>query len=642
AAPKISPRLKPGKHRRDDQVSVILELNSAPSPSLGAFLKQNGVQLRRQLKKSHIFSVSLPFHKVAELSSYPEVFHISTNEPVNPAGHVTATTGADAARAATAGVSTTDGAGIGIAIVDSGIDTNHVQFSPAGGPSRVVASVDFTGENRTDDPYGHGTFVAAAAAGNDRAGASYMGIAPAARLLNVRVLNSFGVGSVESVLAGLDWIATHALEYNIRIVNLSLGGEAVESYKYDPLCRAVRRLTNSGIIVFAAAGNDGKDLLGNKIFGAIHTPANEPSAFTIGAVNTFQTDQRADDKVATYSSRGPTRSYDEDANGVRHHDNLIKPDLVAPGNKLVFAEAFLNRLVFLNPTLHVLGLLDPTRKMMQMSGTSVATPIAAGSAALMLQINPKLTPNMVKALMQYSAQKLDGFGTLEQGAGMLNVEGAVKLAGLVRTDLGSQAQVGTPLLTGAAPAQTSSFASSTFSWSGRIVRKFNTMSGTSLITRLQGPYFTGELLGEGFLISDGLIINRGALVSGTTPIADGGAIWANGAFAADGVIVSQDPLMTDAVHISSQSITLNGDLLSDPLMQGERHPALVGSYDGIIHPNGIVLSTGATLNNGTLISGVNLTGDGILIGTGELVATGLNITDSIEVSQGYFFSDGII
>ena len=92
-------------------------------------------------------------------------------------------------------------------------------------------------------------------------------------------------------------------------------------------------------MVVAAAGNDGKDVLGHKIYGQIHSPGNEPSAITVGAANTFGTDARADDGVATYSSRGPTRGYWADASGVQHYDNSIKPDLVAPGNKLISAEA---------------------------------------------------------------------------------------------------------------------------------------------------------------------------------------------------------------------------------------------------------------------------------------------------------------
>ena len=131
----------------------------------------------------------------------------------------------------------------------------------------------------------------------------------------MRVLNSEGEGTTETVLAGLDWVATHARQYNIRIVNMSLGTRAVESYKYDALCRAVRALVNSGILVFVAAGNEGKDASGQKIYGSIHSPGNEPSAFTIGASNTFQTDGRTDDSVTTYSSLGPTRSYWVDADG---------------------------------------------------------------------------------------------------------------------------------------------------------------------------------------------------------------------------------------------------------------------------------------------------------------------------------------
>lgn len=273
-------------------------------------------------------------------------------------------------------------------------------------------------------------------------------------------------------------------------------------------------MTNSGILVVAAAGNDGKDEVGQKIFGSIHSPGNEPSAFTIGATNTFQTDARSDDNVATYSSKGPTRSYWVDTTGVRLHDNLLKPDLAAPGNKLVYAEALNNQLVTLNPTLHASGLLvEPSKRMMQMSGTPGSTALAAGAAALLFQINPKMTPNMVKAFMQYTAQKLNGVGVLEQGAGQLNIEGAMKLAQLVRQDLSSPVQVGMPLLTGAPPSS-STFGGSTFAWGATIVRKFNTMTGTSLVTRLQGPYCTGELLGDGFLLSDGLIINRGQLYAG--------------------------------------------------------------------------------------------------------------------------------
>src|SRR5207253_3927901 len=177
--------------------------------------------------------------------------------------------------------------------------------------------------------------------------------APGTTIINLRVLNSQGVGTISALLNAMNWILTPADpalpvstlnplnkdKYNIRVVNMSLGAPAVSSYKNDPVCRASRALVDAGIVVVAAAGNNGKDANGNKIYGQIHSPGNEPSVITVGAANTFGTDSHADDGVATYSSRGPTRSYSTDTKGVRHYDNLLKPDLIAPGNKLIYAES---------------------------------------------------------------------------------------------------------------------------------------------------------------------------------------------------------------------------------------------------------------------------------------------------------------
>ena len=170
---------------------------------------------------------------------------------------------------------------------------------------------------------------------------------------------------------------------------------------------------------------------------------------TVGAANTFGTDSHADDSVATYSSRGPTRSSYTDASGVKHYDNLIKPDLVAPGNKLIFAESDLgssgggggtpNLLVQQNPQLDS-GIVDRNNKrLMYLSGTSMATPVVSGAAAMLLQLNPKLTPNMVKMALMYTADPLPGFNLFEQGW-ELNIEGAARLAKIDRTDLASNTQ----------------------------------------------------------------------------------------------------------------------------------------------------------------------------------------------------------
>jgi subtilisin family serine protease len=142
----------------------------------------------------------------------------------------------------------------------------------------------------------------------------------------------------------------------------------------------VRQVTDAGIVIVAAAGNGGKSADGQKIYGRIHSPGNEPAAITVGASNSFGSDARFDDVVTTYSSRGPTRSLSTDANGLRHYDNVLKPDVVAPGNKIVGAAGAGNLLLASHPELNANVSTWPTRRMMYLSGSSMATPVVAGTA----------------------------------------------------------------------------------------------------------------------------------------------------------------------------------------------------------------------------------------------------------------------
>src|SRR5215213_11860884 len=326
---KISDTLR-GRNAKtsDEVVQVIIQLNSSPTGRLNAFFQRNGIHLKDEYKQLNSFSVELPLSAVSELADFSEVYFITEDRDVHMTGHVERTTGAAYMRTQS-GNSGLKGKDVNIAVLDSGIDKDHHQIG-----SRIEAQFDFTGEGRVDDIYGHGTHVAALAAGVDHvAHGAYTGVAPEAKVINLRVLNSRGIGPVSNVLKALNWILAptdpnkplgekNYQKYRIKVVNLSLGTPAVDSYKDDPLCIAARRLVNSGIVVVAAAGNDGTDATGRKIYGRIHSPGNEPAVITVGAANTFGTDIRTDDGVTTYSSRGPTRSY-RTVNGVRYYDHII-------------------------------------------------------------------------------------------------------------------------------------------------------------------------------------------------------------------------------------------------------------------------------------------------------------------------------
>ena len=187
---------------------------------------------------------------------------------------------------------------------------------------------------------------------------------------------------------------------------------------------------------------------------------------------------------------------------MKHYDNLIKPDLVAPGNKIISAEAKYNKLVTMHPELETNNYSTTNMKLMYMSGSSVSAPMVAGASALLLEANPNLTPNMVKMILMYTAQPLNGFNTFEQGAGQLNVAGAVSVAKLVRSDLlgallGTAPAVGSSFLTQSAPSPQTTISTYAFPWAQGLVLNHTTITGSNLITKYQKSYGKGYLLGDG-------------------------------------------------------------------------------------------------------------------------------------------------
>ncbi len=553
------------------KVSVIVQLAGPLSLILKSSILLLGGQITDSYTNLDALAVTLPENSLLQLIALPGVTYVSFDRPVVLLGHLSLTSGADSVRTSNTTTAALDGSGIGIAVLDSGFYTSHRSLLGKSNNVRVLVNKDFTGEMRTDDVYGHGSHVASIAAGNGRvSNEAYLGIAPNANLLNLRVLDSSGLGKTARLLSALDWVINNRANYNIRVANLSLGAAAVDSFRNDPICKMVRQLVNAGVVVVAAAGNNGRDESGRKVYGQIHSPGIEPSAITVGASNTFGTDSRADDAIATYSSRGPTRSFSTDSTGTKHYDNLLKPDLVAPGNKIIAAEALKNLLVAQYPELDAGVSNVDNRKMMRLSGTSMATPVVAGAAALMLQANPKLTPNLVKAILMYTAQPLAGFNILEQGMGQVNIEGAIRLARLIRTDLSNSTRLGSAMLMTAPPVAHSTIAGYTFTWSQGLVLNYTYVSGSPLITDFQRIYILGVLLSDGVIVGDGVITGDTQLMTENITLGDN-LMTSNGVIAGDGTVFSSYGLLLgDGVLLS------DGQVLGDGVIAGDTSGVIAG------------------------------------------------------------------
>jgi subtilisin family serine protease len=567
----------PDETKKDLFIQEIQSNKQKAGVLLTDLAQMNG-RMKKTFNNLGLVSAELPLSKVRELAENENVEYISPDREVTSFGHIGNTTGWTNTGIADNGdtdPNTWLAGGVGhVAIIDSGIDTNHelIRWMGAGSQSKVAYQKDFTGQGLTGDPFGHGSHVASMLSGDwvlhDSA---YEAPANGASLINLRVLNSTGQGTVSNLVAALDWTVANKTDWNIRVVNISLGTVAKDSYKNDPLCLAARRAVNAGMVVVVSAGNNGKDANGNKVYGSISSPGIEPSVITVGAANTYGTDDRSDDTVATFSSRGPTRGYVTLTNGSRKYDNLIKPDLIAPGNKLIGARAFYNNQVnYLSNTysssLNTGNDTVNSKKVMYLSGTSMAAPIVAGAAALLIQVNPKLTPNLIKAILMYSAQPLRNFNTFEQGAGLLNTDGAVRLARLVKTTLPTTN--GNALLKSALPtSQTSSIAGQTVYWGKGIITNHVFLYGNDLMNKWQGMYASGIIMGDSTPYSGGTITRSTTLTSGTLSMSQGavtqsgiimgdGTLFVSGITMGDGVTIGQGVVMGDGIVMGDTTLTV--------------------------------------------------------------------------------------
>lgn len=363
-------------YSNEEHMHVILTTDTCGCEDLEQCVEKMGGKVKHKLPIINGVSAYIPTSGVKSASMERAINKVYLDERVYKLIDVSSVTiGADFAN----GLGMT-GKGIGVAVVDTGVYPHSDLVTPK---NRIIGFRDLI--NNKTSPYdddGHGTHVAGIVAGNGfSSSGKYMGIAPDANIIGIKVLDGEGSGSISDVIAGIQWAIDNQRKYNIKIINMSLGSRAKTSYKDDPLCKAVDRAIDLGISVCAAAGNNGPSS------STINSPATSPNTIVVGASN----DKKDADKspIANFSSRGPTI------------DNLHKPDILAPG-------------------VDITSLNNTPGEYQTLSGTSMATPIVSGCCALLYEHNPDMKPSEVKNLIISNADNL-GFSRDAQGYGLLNI-----------------------------------------------------------------------------------------------------------------------------------------------------------------------------------------------------------------------------
>lgn len=383
---KLSPRLAKEvfSAKTQERVQVIIEfpaLRSCRTARIKELIHKAGGKIIYELPLINSLAVELPTERLAEVIPSVKAKMVWPDVQTRPCLDVAVpAVGADLAHQQ--GLT---GKGIVIAVIDTGIDPHPDLIKPT---SRIVGWHDLVnGKSKPYDDEGHGTHVAGIIAGNGyQENGKYTGVAPDALLVGVKALDKMGSGPISRVIAGIQWVVEHKEKYRIKALNLSLGAPPEQGYRTDPASKAVNAAWKAGILICAAAGNSGPRQR------TITTPGISPLIITVGSIDDQGTIPRADDEIADFSSRGPTI------------DRLAKPDLVAPGAKITS--------------------LKPGGGYIELSGTSMATPVVTGAAALLWQKDPDLTPDQIKKLLTATAEDR-GYHRQIQGAGYLNLSAAL-------------------------------------------------------------------------------------------------------------------------------------------------------------------------------------------------------------------------
>jgi serine protease AprX len=445
-APVVA-RAHQGAAAANETVKIIVQYKQVPRAEQEGRMQRLGARLNHRLSLVNGIALTIPVSALPALEADSEVVSVSLDHPLRGLDETT-NMATNVPSAWNAGLT---GKGIGVAVIDSGINDNHPDlWDSTESHSRVVYHQDFTGTATSNssgaeyDLYGHGTHVAGIIGGNGYlSSGNYSGVATAVNLVDLRVLDSTGSGTDSNVIAAIQQAIALQNKYNIQAINLSLGRGIAVSYTQDALCQAVESAWKAGIVVVVAAGNYGRlSVDGSDGYGTITAPGNDPYVLTVGAMNSNGSSSQASEVMTSYTSKGPTT-----------YDHVVKPDIMAPGNAIVSLSAPGAALEAEYPTELVTG-NDGNNDYFTLSGTSMATPVVTGAVALLLQQNSNLTPDQVKALLMQSTYSAfptstvvsvpalsetftEYYDLFSVGSGLLNMQSALSDNYLAPSNLGA-------------------------------------------------------------------------------------------------------------------------------------------------------------------------------------------------------------
>jgi len=503
---------------------VIIRTKPGAALEVRKKLEARGDRVLTDHKLVHALTATVRAQDLAALAANPDIQSISIDAPVSASAErrrrstTSGESGGDSDVQYTISVLKQSlglgnwfpGSSVTVALIDSGL----APLSDFQG--RIAAFHDFTnGRNGAAvspyDDFGHGTHVAGLIGASGASSSNkYAGVAPGVKFLALKVLDKKGSGHTSNVIRAIEFAIANKTRHNIRVINLSLGHPVYEPAATDPLVQAVEAAVRAGIVVVTAAGNCGiNPATGLPGYGGIASPGNAPSAITVGAGNTKGTLSRVDDRVAGYSSRGPS-----------WYDGLAKPDILAPGQAMISNEVDGSTLAITYP-----DLITSTggSKFLRLNGSSMATGVVSGLAAIMIEANqwgaymrwsalqetlrrnerfdyvapPLLTANAIKAMLQYSATPIADdsgvrYDALTQGTGLVNGLGAISLAYYADT----RRAAGNFWLTTTVPP-VSNFGGADAAWSESMIWGTRLVSGSSIVELNQSAWADNIVWGTG-------------------------------------------------------------------------------------------------------------------------------------------------